>query len=120
MATVDPLSITYFRGDSYPINVTVKDNATGEPIDLAGATLRMTVDRRENPTDNTTKLFEISGVIKNPSINGRVLFTPTSEYVANIGNFFYDIQMVTGSHPNEVVRTIAKSKFNITQDITKT
>jgi hypothetical protein len=119
MADDTSLHINYFRGDSYPIAITVKDNLTGEPIDLAGATLTMTVDRRENPTDDTTKVFTISGATQTPTSSGRVLFTPTTSNSANIGNFFYDIQMSTGSGPSTIIRTIVKSKFFITQDITK-
>ena len=50
-------NIAMYRGDSYPIPVTLKDSSTGAAIDLTGCSLIMTVDERENPTDDTTKLF---------------------------------------------------------------
>ena len=109
-------AITLYRGDSYPINFTIKDSATGLPVDLAGSTLKLTVDRKQNPTDNTTKLFECMGVLDaTVPATGKVSFTPTALNTATAGNFYYDVQRTAGAQ----IRTLVKATFVIQQDISK-
>lgn len=38
--------ISWYRGDSYPIEITVKDKESEAAIDLTGYTFLMTVDER--------------------------------------------------------------------------
>lgn len=115
MAT-DPYIIVMFRGDSYPVPFVVKNKKTKTPIDLAGATAKLTVDRKARPVDETTKVFSVNGVIDPVPTTGRISFTPTPANTAEIGKYFYDIQLTL---PDGSIRTIVKSTFEITQDITK-
>ena len=109
-------AITIYRGDSYPITFTIKNKETGAAIDLAGSTLKLTVDRKQNPGDNTTKLFECVGVLDvTVPATGKVSFTPTSLNTAAAGTFYYDVQRTAGSQ----VRTLVKDSFIIQQDISK-
>lgn len=108
--------IIFYRGDSYSKEFTLSDEDTKEAIDINGYTFTMTVDTRENPDDNTTQLFSLTGLITDAS-EGKVAFTPTSENNnQSAGTYFYDIQMVIGTN----IRTVVKDKYIITQDITKT
>lgn len=108
-------TISMYRGDSYPISFTLKDSA-GTAIDLTGCALVMTVDSTENPTDATTKKFEVAGVLADDPTTGVVQFTPTSANTSDVGAFFYDVQLTDA---NGSVRTVAKNTFVINQDITK-
>lgn len=108
-------SITMYRGDSYPIAFTLKASG-GVAIDLTGCSLLMTVGTLENPPDSTTKLFEVAGVLADDPTTGVVLFTPTALNTATVGVYYYDVQL-TDTDGN--VRTVAKNRFTISQDITK-
>jgi len=107
--------ITMFRGDSYGLSFTITDSDTGQPVPLAGATLKMTVTTIRDPPDDTTKLFDMDGVVDADPTTGKVVFKPTSLDTATIGKYFYDIQL-TGAGD---VRTVQKAAFNIVQDNTK-
>lgn len=109
--------ITVYRGDSWPLVVTVKNSSTGLPINVTGFQFKLTVDRKQNPTTSPspTKVFDVGGVVTNGAA-GEVTFTRTSVNHAIAGEFYYDIQM-TNSLGN--VRTIDKDVYIINQDITK-
>jgi hypothetical protein len=111
--------LTYFRGDSWPKGFTIKDKATKLPIDITGCVFTMTVDTEKDPPDDTTKLFDVAGVLDADPLTGKVSFTPTEANTDQIpGTFYYDIQGVGGVLGTK--RTVVKDKFIITQDITKT
>ena len=112
----DAAAISVYRGDSYPVVFTLKDKATKAAIDLTGSTVKMTVDSLKEPPDNTTKVFEVAGVLDADPTTGKVSFLPTATNTATAGTFFYDVQL-TGADGS--VRTVAKSTFTITMDITK-
>lgn len=108
-------AITFFRGDSYPILVTLRDKSTGQPLNLTGATLILTVDTLVDPPDATTKIFALTGTLSATPADGTVSFTPTSANTATVGQYWYDVQLAQGG----TVRTVVKNRFTITQDITK-
>lgn len=109
-------AITMYRGDSYPITLTLTDKTSGASINLTGCTLLMTVDSLAEPPDDTTKLFEVSGVLDADPTTGKATFTPTSTHTATPGSYFYDVQL-TDADGN--IRTVVKSTFVVSQDITK-
>ena len=109
----DKNAIVFVRGDSYSRTINITHN--GIPVDLTGASVVMTVATAENPTDETTKLFEVAGVVDDVA-PGRVHFTPTAINNGVAGQYFYDVQ-VTDAAGN--IRTPIKSRYTITQDITK-
>lgn len=109
-------AISMYRGDSYPITLRLKDLTSGAVIDLTGCTLLMTVDSLEAPPDDTTKLFEVDGVLDADPTTGKATFTPTSANTATVGSYFYDVQL-TDADGN--IRTVVKSTFTVSQDITK-
>lgn len=109
--------ISVYRGDSWPLVVTVNNSTTGLPINITGYQFKLTVDRKISPTTapSTTKIFELTGVVSNGAA-GQVTFTPSSANHSVAGEFFYDIQMTNTSNN---IKTIKKSTYSILQDITK-
>ena len=109
--------ITWYRGDSYPIEITIKNKETEAAIDLTDYSFKLTVDEIENPTDSATKLFDVVGALDADPATGKVSFTPTeSDTDLDVGTYYYDVQMIDGSSHK---RTIAKNEFEIVQDISK-
>lgn len=108
--------ISMYRGDSYPINFTLTDSGSGAPINLTGCLLTLTVDTLSDPPDDSTQLFQLSGVVDADPESGRVAFTPTSGNTADTGAYYYDVQL-TDADGN--IRTVVKSSFTIAMDITK-
>jgi len=108
--------ITRYRGDTYGDEIIVTNNA-GSPLDITGYVFTLTVDPNRYPTDNTTKLFQLDGIITD-AVNGVVEFAPTSVQADQTpGTYWYDIQMVDTATKK---RTIASGKYKFVQDITKT
>jgi hypothetical protein len=107
--------ITFYRGDSYPIEVALT-NAANKPIDITGYSFVLTVHTKKDPTSEPA-LFTVSGNIVSAS-GGKIEFTPTSANTGLApGEYWYDISM---SQAPSYKRTIVKDIFQIVQDITKT
>ena len=117
--TPEVLEIDYtrFRGDTYPHMISVKSKATGQPINIAGCTFVMTVDPNPDPSDNTTKVLEMIGEIKDAP-TGLVAIAPADATAADVPPdvYFHNIQMTDGLG---YIRTIAFGKYTIKQDIPK-
>lgn len=107
--------ITRKRGDTYADEIIVKSKRTKQPINIAGCSFLMTVDSRQEPTDETTKLYQLTGTILDAA-GGRVEFAPNASQADRVGAFFHDIQMVDGAGRK---RTIDGGKYKYVQDITK-
>ncbi len=110
--------IEYYRGDSYPIELTIKNNGTQEVIDITGFSFILTVDSLREPRDETTQIFTTTGIIDADPSTGKVSFTLSSSQT-NLSSktYYYDIQMID---TDGNIRTIAKNQLQILQDITKT
>ncbi len=110
-------TIKMYRGDSYPIVITISDSSTGSAIDITGYSFKLTVNSDQNPTSTANQQFTVDGVLDADPTTGKVSFTPTTtDTDITPGNYFYDIEMTDASGN---VKTIAKSSFTISQDITK-
>lgn len=107
--------IKIYRGDSFPLNYTLKDKVTGLPIDITGWSFKLTVSSVKDPVDDTTKKFSVDATLTDPD-NGKFSFLPTEENNSEIGKFFFDIQY---TNPSGHKRTIEKDKYTISQDIGK-
>lgn len=109
--------ITWYRGDSYPLELTIKDKATGLVIDITGYSFILTIDSLDKPPDDTTKQFDVVGVLDSDPTTGKVSFTPTNvDTDLEPATYFYDVQMTDASSN---IRTIAKDKWKLKQDISK-
>ncbi len=109
--------ISWYRGDSYPLELEITNSDTEEIIDIVGCSFLLTVDSLKSPPDNTTKVFEVAGVLDDDTSTGRVSFTPSATSTdLTPGTYYYDLQ-ITDSSSN--IRTVSKGKWKIIQDITK-
>lgn len=109
--------IEYYRNDTQPIRVVVRDRKTLVPINVAGKNFLLTVDPLENPTSSAGNLVQLTGAIEDAA-NGIVAFTPgATDMDFAPGDYWYDVQMDDGGNANR--RTIIKARFYHRQDITK-
>lgn len=103
------------RGDTRPDQFTVTSKRTGAAIDITGYTFLLTVDPSPEPIDAANNLFQLTGVIVDAA-NGLVEFTPTLVQADNVGDYYYDAQLIdSGGH----VETFSSGKYKFRQDITK-
>lgn len=110
--------IAWYRGDSFDINLTIKAKG-GSTINLTGYSFLFTVNSEQNPLDDTNEIFQVAGVIDPDQVTneGKLTITPTAVQTnLSPADYFYDVQMTDDSGN---IRTIAKDKFKILQDITK-
>lgn len=104
------------RGDTYPDLTRVRDGETGDVVDISsGYSFILTVDPSVDPTSDSTKLFSIVGVISDGP-GGIVGFSPSVSNADNLGDFFYDIQMIDSAGDKT---TLDKGAYSFVQDITK-
>lgn len=110
-------NIEWYRGDSFPLELKLKDKATGLPLTITGYSFILTVDSVSSPSDASTNIFSVEGIVVGDGTEGKVTFTPTADDTdITPAKYYYDIQM---TDPSSNVRTIAKYNFKITQDISK-
>lgn len=103
------------RGDTYSDEFVFLDRTTKQPLLLVGCSFLMTLDQFKEPVDSSTVLYQLTGVILNPT-NGRVLFTPSEMQADQVGKWYYDIQMTDGFGGK---RTLVRGSYKYKQDITK-
>ena len=89
--------ITRFRGDTYPLIVTIKEN--GVPVDISTAVTKMTIAFLDTPSET------IIGTNVDGSA-GKVRFDFTPETVDVVGKFFYDIQVDGDGYKTTYVKDI--------------
>ena len=112
----DAPALKRYRGDTHKHFFNLF-RPTGEPIDVTGYSFTLTVSTKRDPTDTTGRIITMPGVIESPTI-GRISFAPTlmESSQAPIGVHFYDIQQTDAGG---LIETIAKSTYEIRQDISK-
>jgi hypothetical protein len=114
----DLSDIEFYRGDTYPLTLTISDSVTGLPVDISAYTFTLTVDSVSEPEDGSTVIFSLTGTVDpNQVVNkGKVVFTPSEENNSLVGVYYYDIQMEKTGY----VKTIKKGyTYSVIQDITK-
>lgn len=114
MAVPTKIKIERKRGDTKRMVFRIKDQETGDAIDITSWTsFLLTVDPAFNPADDTDNLFQIIGaIIDGPT--GRVGFTPAGTTAP--GNYYYDAQALDD---NTEKVTFAEGEYILIQDITK-
>ncbi len=109
--------IEWYRGDSYPLSLTVKNKATKLPIDIDSYSFVLTVNKQKDPVDATEQMFTVVGVLDADTSTGKVVFTPSiADGDFAKGPYYFDVQMIDA---DAHVRTIAKHKWSQYQDISK-
>lgn len=114
MAIAAP-TIERYRGDTFANVFQVKDSL-GDPVDITSYTFKLTVSSLRSPGDDSTQLFQLTGVLVQP-LSGTVKFAPNGTQANQLpGTYYYDIQMTDSEG---AIQTIAAGKYIIRQDITK-
>ena len=109
------INITRVRGDTVSFRFNVKDSA-GAAVDISGFSYKLTVDTLEDPTDDTTKVFQLTGSIVDAA-NGVVEFSISALQSDQDPNMYYfDLEQTDNASK---IRTIAKGQWIVLQDITK-
>lgn len=104
------------RGDTKSINMTLSDKSK-VAIDLTGYTgFLLSVNTLEEPVDETTQLFQLTGTITD-ALNGKITFPITISDADNFGEFFWDAQY---TDVNSEKHTFMEGSYIMSQDKTKT
>ena len=101
------------RGDTYAIEIEVKDKNTGVALDITGNTFTLSVSEEEEPA-TANYLFQSTGAIL-VAVDGTVTFPITDPDADNLGDFYFDIEMVVGT----IKTTVMGGTFTLFQDIGK-
>lgn len=116
--TTKDLSKIFFipRGDYFPIYVTVED-ADGNPIDLTGKTVKMSVKKRLNDPDEVTTITKEIVSHTDPT-HGQTLIelTPTDTDVEDSGIFQVEFQVITGTNPTTFERCGMQFQQDVLQE----
>lgn len=104
-------AVRRFRGDTHTQRFTVLDT-NKNPIDITGWTFALTIDPDRSPTSADNNVGVFAGTIADGP-NGVVDFDPTG---VPAGDYWFDLQ---GTDTAGRIRTIAKDRWFVEQDITK-
>jgi hypothetical protein len=117
-STQAPLIQDYIRGDSRDIEVQINDS-DGNPFDLTGCTVYITVNSSKTPSDDSGAALQTSTTsFSDPSSGLATLsLTNTLTQSINAGTYWYDIQLKDTS--NNIV-SLGSNKFIVKDDITTT
>ena len=112
------MDITRRRGDTYADSFTITLRSSGDFANLSGCSFLLTLDTRKDPTDNSTNVYQLVGVISDPA-SGVVTFAPNDTQANKIGYFYYDVQMIDQSGKKRTI-TPYGAQYVYVEDITKT
>lgn len=99
------MSLSRVRGDTYPIEASIKIN--GEVVDLTGSTMKLSF-RAKDGVDVET----IVGVL-DVDVIGKVTFTPDATDFDVVGEYIFDIQR----EYNGIVSTHLVDRLIVTPDV---
>ena len=109
-------NITRVRGDTFPFSFVIKDS-DGVVVDISGFDYKLSVDTNEEPTNELTQVFKLTGVVPTGT-DGVVTFTlSTGEADQSPSTYFFDLEQTDAATK---IRTVAKGEWNVAQDVTKT
>lgn len=112
----DEIDVTRVRGDTFPFAFNMKDS-NGNAVDITGFSYKLSVDTREEPDDETTQLFKLTGSITDAA-NGVVQFTLSeAQSDQDPSEYYFDVEQ---TDDNSKIRTVVKGKWTVVQDATKT
>lgn len=116
-AHVESIPLHRKRGDDYPMEFTLFDDATPPvAINISGFAFQLVVDPSDCPVDSSGNVLDLTGVLSDAP-NGVFQFNPTvlqMDITPDV--YYYEIEMTDGAGN---IRSIVKSKFIIEQDVVK-
>lgn len=104
--------LTITQGDEKAYNLSFTSG--GEPLDITGATLKMTVKR--SLKDETPVITKTVTAHTNPTAGETTLTLSTTDTDQPLGVYYYDIQIADGSIAK---KTVMKGKLTITWQATE-
>lgn len=107
--------ISVYRGDTASITVTITDSDDAA-FDLTGYTVKLTVKNSDTDNDAHAVIGPITATVATPASGVGVfaLSITNTNVVAKV--YSYDVQINDGSTDK---KTVTKSTFTVTQDVTK-
>lgn len=108
------VALTRKRGDTKSIGMTLKDS-DGAVINVTGYTFSLSVNSDEEPLNTDNELFTSVGVLVD-AVNGKISFPVGSSEADNVGEFYYDAQLIDTATEK---LTFLRGAFLMTQDIGK-
>jgi hypothetical protein len=99
-------------GDTIPINLTFTDKATGNPYNLTGNTVGLTVKTEPEDSDDTLAAFhqDMPG-----DATGKISFSVSP---LEAGTYWLDVKMWTGTTSGPRTTVIPPLQFNVIQSVT--
>ncbi len=121
--TENDLEICRFRGDTKAVQRVITQDGSPSVVDISLFSFLLTVNTVKNPDISVSpevgvQLFQIIGTIVNgPAGQFEFQYTASPNPAElDAGSYYYDMQMTDGGG---IIRTIAKAKYVVKQDITK-
>lgn len=114
------LTIRRSKGDTAPENFQLID-VTMTAIDVTGRTFRLAADPSQAPANTDNQLYELTGEIVEAA-SGKIRFSLSSgDAGAAAGSYYFDLEMTYDEDDDAtgVIKTIAKGRWVLTQDITQ-
>ena len=115
--------LTMHRGDSLVLNIAVADPDTGDPVNLTGATLRLTAKRslKDADSDAIVVLTTGTGITVTDASGGLAEAEIEPDATDDLGNvtlaLAWDLQLTTTEGR---VFTVASGTLTITPDVSRT
>lgn len=109
------------RGDTVSERFVLFANVGGSAVDITGYSFSLAVDPEPSPSGSANNVYAIAATLEDA--DSGLFYFPVS--VANAsaatGSFFYDMQATFDEEGGEsgVIRTIARGRWTILQDIAK-
>lgn len=112
------VDLTLFRGDTTRLTATCTSAATGQPVNLAGATVTLTAKRQLTDAD-ADAVFQVKSADGDITISGNVATiiiagTLTAPLTA-VATLFYDVQVTGGDGPQTVVWGTLTVQLDVTR-----
>lgn len=110
------LNITRYRGDTWTLELILRDTKTKLPRDITGYSYLLTVNSNRAPVDISTQVVQFVGVVPGGS-DGKIQFPCTLAQADQVPSVYkFDVQETDTSDKD---RTIIVGNYSVPQDITK-
>lgn len=107
------ININRKRGDTRAIVFVVSFDSVLQNIS-AWTDFRMSVNTLKAPLDNTTEVFQLTGVFVTDGSDSKIAFIPAG--TTDVGTYYYDVQAID---PAGGKFTLTEGKYKLSQDKTK-
>jgi hypothetical protein len=102
------------ESDTFEATITLRDKATGDPINLTGATCKMQVRTSYDAVDPPAMEFTTGGGgMTVDGVNGKITLSKTVALAA--GEYVYDLQVVFAG---PITRTYLRGRIKVLEEVT--